>query len=101
LELVRAAGCTQAQGYLFGSRAPYGRPQFRSYDRLGSEKKGEPLTALDIMLLRTSFSLIIPIQDAVASLFYDRLFDVAPEVRRLFPDDLAAQKRKFMALLAT
>jgi hemoglobin-like flavoprotein len=29
------------------------------------------------------------------------LFDVAPEVRRLFPDDLAAQKRKLMALFAT
>lgn len=53
------------------------------------------------MLLRTSFSLIVPIQDAVASLFYARLFDVAPEVRRLFPDDLAAQKRKLMVLLAT
>jgi nitric oxide dioxygenase len=53
------------------------------------------------MLLRTSFSLIVPIQDIVAGLFYDRLFDVAPEVRRLFPDDLAAQKRKLMALLST
>ena len=53
------------------------------------------------MLGRTSLSLIALIQDIIASLFYDRLFAVAPEVRRLFPDDMDGQKRKLMALLAT
>jgi len=102
LELVRAAGCTQAQGYLFGKPCAFAEFNFEDiFDWAPDEKKGEPLTAQDIMLLRTSFSLIAPIQDIIASLFYDRLFDVAPEVRRLFPDDLAAQKRKLMALLAT
>jgi hypothetical protein len=47
-------------------------------------KTDATLTAQDIMLVRTSFSLVVPIQDAVASLFYDRLFAVAPELRRLF-----------------
>jgi len=53
------------------------------------------------MLVRTSFSLIVPIQDTVVSLFYDRLFAVAPELRPLFPDELGRQKRKLMKLLTT
>ena len=53
------------------------------------------------MLVRASFSLVVPIKDVVADLFYDRLFAVAPELRRLFPNDLSGQKRKLMALLAT
>ena len=59
------------------------------------------LTARDIMLVRASFSLIVPIQDTVASLFYDRLFVIAPELRPLFRDDLGRQKRKLMNLLTT
>nr|WP_287082227.1 globin domain-containing protein [Methylobacterium sp.] len=38
--------------------------------------------------------------DAVADLFYGRLFDIAPQVRSLFPDDMTAQKRKLVAMLA-
>ena len=53
------------------------------------------------MLVRASFSLVVPIHDIITSLFYDRLFAVAPEVRRLFPDDMDGQKLKLMALLAT
>jgi diguanylate cyclase (GGDEF)-like protein len=101
LELVRAAGCTQAQGYLFARPCAVSELKFDDMIDWAPAEKGEPLTARDIMLLRTSFSLIVPIQDTIASLFYDRLFVIAPEVRRLFPDDLAAQKRKLVALLAT
>src|SRR5262245_65840883 len=32
-------------------------------------------------------------------LFYQRLFELRPEFRRLFPDDLASEKRKLAALL--
>ncbi|MGO8975892.1 MAG: EAL domain-containing protein [Steroidobacteraceae bacterium] len=101
LELLRAAGCTQAQGYLFGWPCAVAALDF------DNEVDGTPaetvavLTARDVMLVRTSFSLIVPIQDIVGSLFYDRLFAIAPELRRLFSDDMASQKRKLMALLAT
>ena len=101
LELVRAAGCTQAQGYLFGRPCAVSELDFDDMIDWAPAEKSEPLTARDIMLLRTSFSLIVPIQDTIASLFYDRLFVIAPEVRRLFPDDMGGQKRKLMALLAT
>jgi diguanylate cyclase (GGDEF)-like protein len=101
LELVRAAGCTQAQGYLFARPCAVSELNFDDVIDWAPAEIGEPLCARDIMLLRTSFSLIVPIQETIASLFYDRLFVIAPEVRRLFPDDLGGQKRKLMALLAT
>ena len=88
LELVRAAGCTQAQGYLFARPCAVSELKFDDTIDWAPAETGEPLTARDIMLLRTSFSLIVPVQDTIASLFYDRLFVIAPEVRRLFPDDL-------------
>ena len=33
-------------------------------------------------------------------LFYDRLFDVAPQMRAMFPDDMIEQRRKLMPMLA-
>ena len=34
-------------------------------------------------------------------MFYDHLFAIAPEVRSLFPTDLAEQKKKLIVMLAT
>jgi len=59
------------------------------------------LTAEDIMLVRASFAQIIPIKEAAADLFYDRLFEVAPQLRGLFPVDLREQKQKLMAMIAS
>jgi hemoglobin-like flavoprotein len=58
------------------------------------------LTANDVMLVRASFARIVPIKNAAADLFYDRLFEVAPQLRRMFPADLREQKQKLMAMLA-
>jgi hemoglobin-like flavoprotein len=59
------------------------------------------ITSRDIALVRTSFARIAPTKDLTADLFYDRLFFIAGELRPLFPADLAEQKRKLMAMLAT
>lgn len=59
------------------------------------------LTRDDIALVRASFALVVPIKDAAADLFYARLFELAPSLRAMFPDDLSEQKRKLMAMLAT
>ncbi|MFL4976961.1 MAG: globin family protein [Xanthobacteraceae bacterium] len=59
------------------------------------------MTANDIMLVRASFARVMPIKSAAADLFYDRLFEVAPQLRRIFPADLRAQKLKLMGMLAT
>jgi len=59
------------------------------------------LTADDIARVRTSFARILPIKDAAADLFYQRLFMMAPQVRPLFPEDMTEQKHKLLAMLAT
>jgi hemoglobin-like flavoprotein len=59
------------------------------------------LTADDIMLVRASFARVVPIKTAAADLFYGRLFEVAPQLRKLFPADLHGQKQRLMAMIAT
>jgi len=59
------------------------------------------LSANDIALVRASFARVVPIQDAAADLFYDRLFAVSPKLRELFPADLREQKRKLIQMIAT
>jgi hemoglobin-like flavoprotein len=58
------------------------------------------LTANDIALVRASFAKVLPIKDAAADIFYDRLFEIAPQLRAMFPTDLKNQKAKLMAMLA-
>jgi len=101
LDLLRAAGCTQAQGYLFGRPCPVAELDFDNKEDWTPAQMVAALTARDIMLVRASFSLVVPIHDIISSLFYDRLFAVAPEVQPLFPDDMDRQKLKLMALLVT
>lgn len=54
-----------------------------------------------VKLVQDSFQLAAPISDQVADEFYDRLFQIAPEVRPLFPADLGEQKKKLMQMLGT
>ena len=57
-------------------------------------------TATDIMLVRRTFDLVVPIAGVAADLFYDRLFYIAPSLRGMFPSDMRDQKRKLMVMLA-
>jgi hemoglobin-like flavoprotein len=50
--------------------------------------------------IRESWRLVVPIADTAADLFYRKLFELRPEYRRLFPDDMRAQKKKLLAMLA-
>ena len=59
------------------------------------------MTPQQIKLVQDSFSKVAPIASVAADLFYGRLFEVAPSVRSLFPDDLSEQKKKLMAMLGT
>jgi hemoglobin-like flavoprotein len=51
-------------------------------------------------LVQTSFAQVAPIADQAASIFYDDLFERAPELRSMFAADMAEQRRKLMAMLA-
>jgi hemoglobin-like flavoprotein len=57
------------------------------------------MTPDQVSLVQTSFRKVAPISDAAADIFYDRLFEIAPEVRPLFPDDMSDQKKKLMHTL--
>lgn len=58
-------------------------------------------TARDLTLVRDSFDRVVPIAGVAADLFYDRLFYLAPSLRRMFPTDMRDQKRKLMVMIAT
>jgi hemoglobin-like flavoprotein len=60
-----------------------------------------PMTPQHIELVQTSFKKVVPIAGTAADLFYNRLFEIAPETRSLFPADLKDQKVKLMAMLGT
>lgn len=102
-ELLRAAGCTQAQGYLFGRPCPIAEFDFDDAvtPPAAKAKEDAALTAQDIMLVRSSFALLVAIQDKVACLFYERLFALAPDLRRLFSDDMSEQRHKLMTVLSS
>ena len=53
-----------------------------------------------VELVQESFAKVAPISEAAAKIFYDRLFEVAPQVRAMFPDDMTEQRKKLMATLA-
>jgi nitric oxide dioxygenase len=53
-----------------------------------------------VKLVQDSFAKVAPISEQAAVLFYDRLFDVAPSVRAMFPDDMTEQRKKLMGTLA-
>jgi hemoglobin-like flavoprotein len=59
------------------------------------------MTPHQIKLVQTSFAKVAPIAATAADLFYGRLFEIAPQVRAMFPDDLSEQKKKLMAMLGT
>jgi len=53
----------------------------------------------EIKILQDSFTLVEPIADTAASLFYARLFELDPELRPLFKSDLKAQGEKLMSTI--
>jgi hemoglobin-like flavoprotein len=58
------------------------------------------MTPEQIKLVQTSFESVKPIAPQAAALFYDRLFEIAPDARPLFPADLTEQKQKLMSMIA-
>jgi nitric oxide dioxygenase len=51
-------------------------------------------------LVRRSFPQVATYHSRVSRLFYDKLFEIAPEVRDLFTIDMAVQGDKLMQMLA-
>ena len=58
------------------------------------------MTPDQVKLVQQSFAKVAPIADQAAAIFYDRLFEVAPAVKAMFPADMTEQRKKLMATLA-
>jgi nitric oxide dioxygenase len=58
------------------------------------------MTPEQIKLVQQSFSKLAPISDQAAVMFYDRLFEVAPAVKSMFPADMTEQRKKLMTTFA-
>ena len=58
------------------------------------------MTPDQVQLVQQSFAKVAPISEAAAVMFYDRLFEVAPAVKPMFPTDMTEQRKKLMATLA-
>jgi len=58
------------------------------------------MTPDQVSLVQDSFAKVAPISEQAAMIFYDRLFEVAPAVKSMFPVDMTEQRKKLMATLA-
>ena len=58
------------------------------------------MTSDQVTLVQESFAKVAPISETAAVLFYERLFEIAPQVKAMFPADMTEQRRKLMATLA-
>jgi len=58
------------------------------------------MTPDQVKLVQSSFCKVAPVSEQAAVMFYDRLFEVAPQVKSMFPADMTEQRRKLMAMLS-
>jgi hemoglobin-like flavoprotein len=58
------------------------------------------MTPQEIALVQASFAKVVPVSATAADLFYQRLFELAPDVRPMFAADLSGQKKKLIDTLA-
>jgi hemoglobin-like flavoprotein len=59
-----------------------------------------PLTPQQRGLVKHTFTHIAPNHGNVARLFYDKLFELAPELRQMFTHSMDMQRAKVMQMLA-
>ncbi|GLH81549.1 hemoglobin [Bradyrhizobium sp. SSBR45G] len=58
------------------------------------------LTSEEIGHVRSSFDMVFANATDMTTTFYDRIFELAPECRSMFRDDIDVLKRDFIATLA-
>jgi hemoglobin-like flavoprotein len=58
------------------------------------------MTPQQIELIQRSFDAIWPFRRKLAEVFYERLFELAPDAKRLFPSDMQRQHLKLMDTIA-
>jgi hemoglobin-like flavoprotein len=59
------------------------------------------MTTQQKALVQNSFVKVMPIADQASEIFYKRLFEIAPDLRPMFPADMTMQKMKLMQMLGS
>jgi hemoglobin-like flavoprotein len=57
------------------------------------------MTTHQVQLVQTSWEKVVPIADSAAALFYQRLFELDPELKGLFKTDIQQQGKKLMQMI--
>jgi hemoglobin-like flavoprotein len=57
------------------------------------------MTPNQIEMVQRSWNQVLPIAEAAAQMFYDRLFTLDPSLRSLFRGDMKEQGRKLMTMI--
>lgn len=57
------------------------------------------MTPEQIEIVQSSFKKVAPIADTAADIFYERLFEIDPDTRSLFPEVMTDQKKKLMQMI--
>ncbi len=58
------------------------------------------MTPEEINLVQKSFEKVLPAADSAATIFYGRLFAIAPDTRALFPEEMVEQRNKLTQALS-
>jgi len=67
-----------------------------------SEAENKPgLTPFKIKLVQDSFKLVVSNSEQTAAIFYHKLFEKDPSLKKLFSGDMKEQGKKLMAMIAT
>lgn len=59
------------------------------------------MEAKTIELVQGTFKDVVPIADKAAEIFYDKLFDLDPQLKPLFKGDMKEQGAKLMSMIGT
>jgi hemoglobin-like flavoprotein len=54
-----------------------------------------------VRLVQSTWEKIVPIADKAADLFYNRLFEIDPQLKPLFKSDIKQQGKKLMQMIST
>lgn len=59
------------------------------------------MEAKTIELVQGTFKQVVPIADTAAEIFYNKLFELDPQLKPLFKGDMKAQGAKLMSMIGT
>ncbi len=66
----------------------------------GKKKEEGPITARQKELVQSTFAKVAPIAEQAAEIFYNKLFELDPQLKPMFKGDIKEQGKKLMTMLA-